>query len=350
MGSTKDFDVGKLPEDDRKLTNEQTFDSALAAMVTKLERYVIPLVNEVFGKQYSENTRVEIRNNKHVIRQPDGSLKKRETDAYVELSEAEKQGHPAARYYHFECETWYDRSIVLRIAEYASVIAEENAEEQRDGVILNYPDSAVIFLRPGKKIPKAMKITHRLPNGAEVSYEVPALQITDYGVDEIFEKKLLILLPFYLFRFVDEFERMEKEADRRKEMEEALGEISRRLEKLAEVREITVYQQRTILDLLLRVSDRLTVGYKELRKGVDDIMTGYVLRTEADDILDRGIAQGIERGRAEGRAEDQREMSGLINYLLTNNRSGDALRATTDRDYLNELLSQFRQGLLPARQ
>ena len=39
----------KLNEDDQKLTNEQTYDSALGAMVTKLREYIVPLVNEAFG-------------------------------------------------------------------------------------------------------------------------------------------------------------------------------------------------------------------------------------------------------------------------------------------------------------
>ena len=206
MESTKDFGVGKLPEDDSKLTNEQTYDAALAAMVTKLKKYVIPLVNEVFGEQYIESTNVEIRNNKHIIRKTDGSLKRRETDAYVELAGATRldgvagssrmAGQQVTKYYHFECETWYDRSIVLRIAEYESVIAVENMEEMKDGVILNYPDSAVIFLRPGDKIPKAMKIIHRASDGAEMSYDVPAIRIADYGLDEIFEKNTLFKYIF----------------------------------------------------------------------------------------------------------------------------------------------------------
>ena len=49
-----------------------------------------------------------------------------------------------------------------------------------------------------------------------MSYSVPTLQIKDYTVDELFEKKLLILLPFYLFKFVNEFDEMEENAERRK--------------------------------------------------------------------------------------------------------------------------------------
>ena len=276
----------QVSEDDEKLSNEQTFDSALSAMVTKLEEFIIPFVNEVFGEKFTKNAKVEIRNNKHIVLKTDGSLGRKETDAYIVLSEMIET--LITKLYHFECETWYDNSIVVRIAEYTSAIAIDNVETTKDGVILNYPSSVVIFLRPDNSIPRKLKITHRAPTGDELSYEVPTLQIKDFSIDDIFDKKLLILLPFYLFRYVDEFDEMEDNADRRKELENGLQKISDRLSKLVEAKEINVYQQRTTLRLLKRVSDRLTKDFHELREGVDKIMSGYIARTDADDILEQG--------------------------------------------------------------
>lgn len=183
-----------------------------------------------------------------------------------------------------------------------------------------------------------MRITHRAPDGSEMSYKVPALRITDYDVDAIFEKKLLILLPFYLFRYVKEFSSIESDTTRQKELKDVLADISLRLEKLTRAGELTVYQQRTILKLLLRISEKLTIKYKTIRKGVDDTMRGYILRTEEDDIWDSGVATGLARGK--------QEMTGLMNFLLTHNRNDDAIRATTDKNFLEELLSQFRSGTL----
>lgn len=67
-------------------------------------------------------------------------------------------------------------------------------------------------------------------------------------------------------------------------------------------------------------------------------MRGYILRTEEDDIWDSGVATGLARGK--------QEMTGLMNFLLTHNRNDDAIRATTDKNFLEELLSQFRSGTL----
>ena len=56
-----------LNEEDKKLTNEQTYDLALASMVAKLDGYIVPLINEAFGEKFTDRAKVVLRNNKHVI-------------------------------------------------------------------------------------------------------------------------------------------------------------------------------------------------------------------------------------------------------------------------------------------
>ena len=343
------------------LRYEQTYDRAFASMVVKLGNYVIPLINEAFGEHISETAKVVVRNSKHIIRHLDGRLSRRDSDAYLEVTEvpatasepAVTATDPAARYFHFECETWYEKSVFLRIAEYGSAIAIENAFMDGDEVVFNYPWSSVIFLRSDSTVPEAMKITHRGPNGAEMSYEVPALQIRDYSVEELFEKKLLILLPFYLFRFANEFKEMNRDAEKQGKIKEALREINDRLEAMAHRKEITVYEQLTIQELLQRVSAKLLADYENVKEGVDEIMSGYILRTRADDILDRGIAigteNGIKIGTESGIIIGTENATRLTNFLWRNGRGEDAIRAETDSAYRSRLLDEFNRGTLSAK-
>lgn len=67
-------------------------------------------------------------------------------------------------------------------------------------------------------------------------------------------------------------------------------------------------------------------------------MTGHVLRTYADDLLEQGIEQGIEQGNEEA--------TQLINFLWKNGRGADAEKAETDKSYLKKLLEQFKAGTL----
>ena len=54
LGDDKTVNIGEFVVDENKLTNEQTYDAALAAMVLKLKEYVVPFVNEVFGESFTE--------------------------------------------------------------------------------------------------------------------------------------------------------------------------------------------------------------------------------------------------------------------------------------------------------
>ena len=321
----------KLSEDELKLKKEKTYDNVLATIVIKIPELVIPFVNEIFNENFTDNARVIIKNSKHVFNPGGRSLSRRETDAFLELSELLIQ-----KFYHFECETWFDENIILRVAEYDSTLAFENIQKTDSGVLLEYPNSAIIFLRPNNSIPKYMTITHRGPGGEEMSYKVPTVQIRDYTVDDIFEKKLLILLPFYLFIFANQFRRIENDETGIQKIVEVLIDISRRLDDLHRKNEIGEYQKKLILELMQRVSEKLTLKFRNIKEGVDSVMRGEVIRTQADEILEQGEKKG------------KRNTAGLINFLLTHGRNDDAIRATSDENYLNQLLKDYSSGMLKA--
>ena len=71
----------------------------------------------------------------------------------------------------------------------------------------------------------------------------------------------------------------------------ALEELNSSLSDLVESRVINEEQKGHLLDWTQRVFDKLTVNYKNVTKGVDELMGGYILHTRTDDILDRGKAQ-----------------------------------------------------------
>ena len=331
-----------LNEEDTKLSNEQTYDAALASMLSKLKNYIIPLINEVFGEKYTDRAEVVLRNNKHVIHRTDGTLARRDSDSVIDLSE-----NPIlkiSKSYLFECEAWYDKTIVVRINEYDTSVTIENAQLTDEGVILTHPHSAIIFLHPSKNIPQKMKITHRGPCGEEMSYYVSTLQIKDYSADDIFRKKLYILLPFHLFRYANELKEIETNETRRKELSETLIDINKRLEAAKKQGDIGEYQMRLIQELLLRVSDRLLAGFQTIKKEVDSIMSRVMLRTKADVIFE----QGEEKGREEGREEGQNDLFDLINFLIRHGRNEDVLKVTSNRQVMKDMLTKFRSGELAA--
>ena len=75
-----------------------------------------------------------------------------------------------------------------------------------------------------------MKIT--FADGQQVTYKVPVLKLKKYGIDEIFEKNLLILLPYYIINYEKE---LKKIAESKEKTELLLAEYQRIIERLESV-------------------------------------------------------------------------------------------------------------------
>ena len=269
------------------IQNEKTYDSVFWTGVVRMTRFLIPLVNEAFGEHYTDKAEIDLIPGKQSIEHTDSSSVEREMDAFVRLSES-----GISKNYHFEVETKTDKSFAIRIAEYAAGAAQESVALTETGARIVIPYSAVIFLRATTELPDKFRMEIEYPGGT-VFYDAPVMKIKDYSVKDLIDKRLLLLLPFFGFNFDGQFAAMESEGIDR--LRAALEEVNTSLSDLVGLRVINEAQKGHLLDWTKRVFDKLTVNYKNVTKGVDDLMGGYILNTRTDDIL------------AEGREQEQRE-------------------------------------------
>ena len=266
------------------IQNEKTYDSVFWTAVVRMTRFIIPLVNEAFGEHYTDKADVTLIPGKQSTEQTDSSFVEREMDAFAKLSES-----GVSKNYHFEMETGTDRTFAIRIAEYTAGAAQRSVTLTETGARTVIPYSAVIFLRAGNEVPDKLRMEIEYPGGV-ASYDAPVLKIKNYSVKELIDKKLLLLLPFYGFNFDERFAEMETAGIG--ELRKALDEVNDRLSGLVESGVIDETQKGHLLDWTKRVLDKLTVKYKNVTKGVDDLMGGYILHTRTDDILDQGRSEG----------------------------------------------------------
>ena len=273
------------------IENEKTYDSVFWTGVVKMKRFFIPLVNEVFGEHYSANADIRLEPNKLTLEQADGSFSRREADALVTLKENGRE-----KDYHIELETNTDKTFAVRIAEYAAGKAFKSVELTETGAKMRIPHSAVIFLKAENEVPDEFTIEIESPGG-RLSYKAPVKKVRDYSISELFSKKLLLLLPFFGFNFEKRFEEMERSGVG--ELKKALDEINDGLIGMVARGEIDEAERSHLIDWTKRVLDKQTVNYKNVTKGVDEIMGGYILHTRTDDILNQGRVEGEVRGRSE---------------------------------------------------
>ena len=118
-------------------------------------------------------------------------------------------------------------------------------------------------------------------------------------MEEIFEKRLLFLIPFYIFSHEQRFKEYDQDEMKLGQLKAEYEEIKNRLEELLEESVISEYTKCTIIDMSNKVLEHIAVKYEAVRKGVKSVMGGKVLEYEAKTIL----KEGQKEGRLEGRLE-----------------------------------------------
>lgn len=103
--------------------------------------------------------------------------------------------------YHIECQSTDDMTMVIRMIEYDFAIGIEHAEKQWRRYRIEFPKSCVLFLRSSGNTPDYLEADVVFPDGNTYLYSIPAIKMADYTKDSIFEKNLLMLLPFYVMRY-----------------------------------------------------------------------------------------------------------------------------------------------------
>ncbi|MDE7212875.1 MAG: hypothetical protein K2O03_15725, partial [Lachnospiraceae bacterium] len=132
-----------------------------------------------------------------------------------------------------------------------------------------------------------------------VQYDVPIMKVQAYSLDEIFAKHLLMLIPFYIFSHERAFPEYNSNEGKLEELKAEYQVILERLDELEYQGVIGAFDKQTIIDLSGDVIQEIAQKYKNVQKGVGDMMRGALIETRARTILSQGISQGISQGKRE---------------------------------------------------
>jgi len=169
------------------------YDGAFRTILNDCRKLVIPVNNEIFGETYTGQEEIQFFPNEHFIDQQDEADKERITDTnFTVFGKVQKK-------YHIECESSLPEGrITIRLFEYDAQIALDEGVVTEETLTVTFPNTAVLYLRMRKKTPDKMKYVIVTPGGT-VQYDIPIMKVQKYSLDEIFEKQLLMLIPFYIF-------------------------------------------------------------------------------------------------------------------------------------------------------
>lgn len=264
------------------------YDDVFRTMLDKMPKLVIPLINEVFSEHYAEDEPVISLQNEHMELIDDKVI----IDSYLRIKD---------KYYHLECQSNPDGTMAIRMLEYDFLIALKHAERDGYEYTLDYPNSCVLYLRCSEKTPDHLTVHVRFPDGKVCDYHTPIVKVNQYQFDEIFEKKLLFLLPYYIMRYEDALPAIEKDAARLSQLLEEYQTIYERLYKMRGRRQLSNYELTELRQLILKIVDWVAAKESSIRKGVKH-MGGKVIEFEHDILMKQSEKVGEARGKALGEA------------------------------------------------
>ena len=122
-----------------------------------------------------------------------------------------------------------------------------------------------------------------------------------FSLDEIFQKRLFLFLPFYILRYEKDCAAIEQDEVR---LGKLLDEYKRMSETLNEVLSAEDHEARygDLTRLIVRITDYILRDYRHAKKGVHTTMGGRVLELYSERLLRRGKAEGKAEGKEIGRA------------------------------------------------
>ena len=269
------------------------YDGAFRTILNDCRKLIIPVINEIFSEHYTGEEEIRFFPNEHFLDQQDAADKERITDTNFQIIGI------TAKKYHLECESSLpDGRITIRLFEYDAQIALDEGEVTEETLTVTFPNTAVMYLRAYKKTPDKMKYVIITPGGT-VQYDVPIMKVQSYSLDEIFEKRLLMLIPFYIFSHEKSFSEYNNNEQKLEELKAEYRIILERLDDLEKQGIIGAFDKRTIIDLSSDVINEIARKYENVQKGIGAMMRGPLIQTEARTILNRGISQGISETKKE---------------------------------------------------
>lgn len=287
-----DILTASLPDANDETTDHSTiFDDVFRTIAQKMPQLLIPLINEVFHTSYSEEEHFEQLRNEHYEKY--GTVI---TDSIIRIGN---------HIYHLECQSSKDKTMVIRMFEYDISIAIEHASYENDEIWeIEFPQSCVLYIRNHRDLPDYHEAVVKFADGQKMRYRVPILQAKKYTVDRIFEKRLLILLPYHILRYEHFLKHNGMDTRKLQQLLADFREINRRLEETAE-KENKSHLYMDMIVLIEQIADYIIPKNNTIRKGLGDVMGGKILKLQSEELLELGEARGKAKGRLEGKREER---------------------------------------------
>ena len=232
----------------------QIFDKAFKRILTLSDKAVINLINGLFGKNYPTNSKITYNWTEH----EDKNLKKTLSDSILTINGRDS--------YHIEAQMTEDEEIIFRVFEYGFGHAYKNRVIVSGGERMVFPRPCIIYLDEGKKdtIPDEYSLVLQFENQGEFLYKVPLVKLQNISIQELNEKKLIILLPFLLLKLRKKIEKVRSKDSMEELQNLVVNDIIESIRRNVEVGNVSHTDGLDLIELTTKLYMKIYSKYKEL--------------------------------------------------------------------------------------
>ena len=264
------------------------YDNVFKTMKMKHKRLFVSVINDVFGKDYPSDIKVEVLPSEGYLTESetaDGSkeIEEQISDFLIKIG---------SEVYLLECQSYDDGSIAIRIAEYAFIVARQFAKWDIGHATIPMPQFTVIYVKRTERTLRMTTITFTFPDGQSIDYKSDNVILDDLTKEYIIEKRLFPYIPFYIARY-------EGDISSEGAIDRAITDVTYfrdALIRLHQEKELSDGEMIDLMGLVNTIITHITNGNKNEERLVN-IMGGTVIETESDRIKIKLI---IELGQEDG--------------------------------------------------
>ena len=165
------------------------FDLTFKNLLHLSKRAVINLINGCFDRDYPLDSALEYLATENVTDELGHSF----CDISIRIANKDE--------YILEAQSGNDSSILIRIFEYGYRSGLKRKIVRKGHIIeIQLPYAMVIYWVPKNKVPDKETLRLLGPDGRFLDYEIKSFNFLDHSIKELEEKKMSVLLPFYVLK------------------------------------------------------------------------------------------------------------------------------------------------------
>ena len=239
----------------------QIYDKIFKRILTLSNVAVVNFINGIFGRNFPKDSKLTYNWTENIK----NSLEKTIADTIITVNDTEK--------FHAEVQVNSDSTIAMRVFDYGYQDALKYRKTEPDRIILEFPQSKVIFLEHNSNTPDVVILELRFGEQGGFEYKIPTMKFLDYSIDELNSQNLVILLPLYLLKLRKEIEKEQSRESALKLKALINDGIIKSIEDNEAAGNITHEDTAILIGLLERLYTHLYGSIKKFKEeGVKDIM------------------------------------------------------------------------------